>query len=310
MKKGFNLSDWALNHRSLVWYFMLVFLVAGLISYLDLGREEDPDFTVKTMVVQANWPGASVDETLNQVTDRLEKKLEELDTLDYTRSITTAGKSVVFVFLKDTTRAEQVKKSWTEVRHFLNDIQNTLPQGVLGPYFNDQFGDVYGNVYAFTSDGLSMRQLRDYAESTRTKILTLPNAGKVELIGAQDEAIYLEFSTRQIAALGLDQQAILQALQDQNAITPSGVVEAGPERISVRVSGQFNSEADLRAVNLRVNDRFFRLSDVATITRGYVDPPASIFRVNGHDAIGLGIGMKPNGNLLEFGAALDKMMSR
>ncbi|KAB2767482.1 efflux RND transporter permease subunit [Brucella anthropi] len=310
MKKGFNLSDWALNHRSLVWYFMLVFLVAGLISYLDLGREEDPDFTVKTMVVQANWPGASVDETLNQVTDRLEKKLEELDTLDYTRSITTAGKSVVFVFLKDTTRAEQVKKSWTEVRHFLNDIQNTLPQGVLGPYFNDQFGDVYGNVYAFTSDGLSMRQLRDYAESTRTKILTLPNAGKVELIGAQDEAIYLEFSTRQIAALGLDQQAILQALQDQNAITPSGVVEAGPERISVRVSGQFNSEADLRAVNLRVNDRFFRLSDVATITRGYVDPPASIFRVNGHDAIGLGIGMKPNGNLLEFGAALDKMMSQ
>jgi multidrug efflux pump subunit AcrB len=310
VKKGFNLSDWALNHRSLVWYFMLVFLVAGLISYLDLGREEDPDFTVKTMVVQANWPGASVDETLNQVTDRLEKKLEELDTLDYTRSITTAGKSVVFVFLKDTTRAEQVKKSWTEVRHFLNDIQNTLPQGVLGPYFNDQFGDVYGNVYAFTSDGLSMRQLRDYAESTRTKILTLPNAGKVELIGAQDEAIYLEFSTRQIAALGLDQQAILQALQDQNAITPSGVVEAGPERISVRVSGQFNSEADLRAVNLRVNDRFFRLSDVATITRGYVDPPASIFRVNGHDAIGLGIGMKPNGNLLEFGAALDKMMSQ
>ncbi|OIS91862.1 efflux RND transporter permease subunit [Brucella cytisi] len=310
MKKGFNLSDWALNHRSLVWYFMLVFLVAGLISYLDLGREEDPDFTVKTMVVQANWPGASVDETLNQVTDRLEKKLEELDTLDYTRSITTAGKSVVFVFLKDTTRAEQVKKSWTEVRHFLNDIQNTLPQGVLGPYFNDQFGDVYGNVYAFTSDGLSMRQLRDYAESTRTKILTLPNAGKVELIGAQGEAIYLEFSTRQIAALGLDQQAILQALQDQNAITPSGVVEAGPERISVRVSGQFNSEADLRAVNLRVNDRFFRLSDVATITRGYVDPPASIFRVNGHDAIGLGIGMKPNGNLLEFGAALDKMMSQ
>lgn len=310
MKKGFNLSDWALNHRSLVWYFMLVFLVAGLISYIDLGREEDPEFTVKTMVVQANWPGASVEETLNQVTDRLEKKLEELDTLDYTRSITTAGKSVVFVFLKDTTRAEQVKKSWTEVRHFLNDIQNTLPQGVYGPYFNDQFGDVYGNVYAFTSDGLSMRQLRDYAESTRTKILTLPNAGKVELIGAQDEAIYLEFSTRQVAALGLDQQAILQALQDQNAITPSGVVEAGPERISVRVSGQFTSEADLRAVNLRVNDRFFRLSDVATITRGYVDPPTSIFRVNGHDAIGLGIGMKPNGNLLEFGAALDKMMNQ
>ncbi|EFM55236.1 AcrB/AcrD/AcrF multidrug efflux protein [Brucella inopinata BO1] len=310
MKKGFNLSDWALNHRSLVWYFMLVFLVAGLVSYLDLGREEDPEFTVKTMVVQANWPGASIDETLNQVTDRLEKKLEELDTLDYTRSVTTAGKSVVFVFLKDTTRAQDVKKSWTEVRHLLTDIQNTLPQGVYGPYFNDQFGDVFGNIYAFTADGLSMRQLRDYAEDVRTKILTIPNAGKVELIGAQDEAIYLEFSTRQVAALGLDQQAILKALQDQNAITPSGVVQAGPERISVRVSGQFNSEADLRAVNLRVNNRFFRLSDVATITRGYIDPPTSIFRVNGEDSIGLGIGMKPNGNLLEFGAELDKMMDQ
>ena len=310
MKKGFNLSEWALKHRSLVWYFMFVFLVTGLISYFHLGRQEDPEFTVKTMVVQADWPGASVEETLNQVTDRLEKKLEELDTLDYTKSVTTAGKSVVFIYLKDTTRKEQVKTSWTDVRHFLNDIQNTLPQGVQGPYFNDQFGDVYGNVYAFTSDGLSMRQLRDYTENTRTKILTLPDAGKVELIGTQDEAIYLEFSTRQIAALGLDKQAILKALQDQNAITPSGVVEGGPERISVRVSGQFNSEADLLDVNLRVNDRYFRLSDVATIIRGYVDPPVSIFRVNGHDAIGLGIGMKPNGNLLKFGAALDKMMQQ
>lgn len=310
MKKGFNLSDWALNHRSLVWYFMLVFLVAGFVSYLELGREEDPEFTVKTMVVQANWPGASVEETLNQVTDRIEKKLEELETLDYTRSVTTAGQSVVFVFLKDTVRKRQVTDAWNEVRHMLDDIKPELPSGVYGPYYNDKFGDVFGNIFAFTADGLSMRQLRDYAEDVRAKILTLPNAGKVELIGAQDEAIYLEFSTRQVAALGLDQQAVLQALQDQNAITPSGVVQAGPERISVRVSGQFNSEADLRAVNLRVNDRFFRLSDVATITRGYVDPPTSIFRVNGADSIGLGIGMKPNGNLLEFGAALDKMMQQ
>ncbi len=310
MKEKFNLSDWALNHRSLVWYFMLVFLVAGLVSYLDLGREEDPEFTVKTMVVQASWPGASTNETLNQITDRIEKKLEELDTLDYTRSVTTPGKSVVFVFLKDTVRKKQVTDAWTEVRHMLDDIKPSLPEGVYGPYYNDKFGDVFGNIYAFTADGLSMRQLRDYAEDVRTKILTIPNAGKVELIGEQDEAIYLEFSTRQVAALGLDQQAILKALQDQNAITPSGVVQAGPERISVRVSGQFNSEADLRAVNLRVNNRFFRLSDVATITRGYVDPPSSIFRVNGQDSIGLGIGMKPNGNLLEFGQTLDRMMAQ
>lgn len=308
--KGFNLSDWALNHRSLVWYFMAVFLIAGVASYVKLGREEDPNFTIKTMVVQANWPGASVEETLNQITDRIEKKLEELDGLDFTRSVTTAGQSVVFVNLKSTVKAKDVEPSWVRVRNMLEDIRSSLPEGVYGPYFNDRFGDVFGNIYAFTSDGLSMRQLRDYVEDVRSRILTIENAGKVELIGAQDEAIYLEFSTRQIAALGLDQQAILDSLQAQNAITPSGVVQAGPERISVQVSGQFNSEEDLRAVNLRVNDRFFRLSDVATITRGYVDPPKSLFRVNGENAIGLAIGMKPNGNLLEFGQALEELMHK
>ena len=308
--KGFNLSDWALNHRSLVWYFMAVFLVAGVASYVKLGREEDPHFTIKTMVVQANWPGASVEETLNQVTDRIEKKLEELDGLDFTRSVTTAGQSVVFVNLKSTVKARDVEPSWVRVRNMLEDIRSSLPEGVHGPFFNDRFGDVFGNIYAFTSDGLSMRQLRDHVEDVRSRILTLPNAGKVELIGAQDEAIYLEFSTRQVAALGLDQQAILESLQAQNAITPSGVVQAGPERISVQVSGQFTSEEDLRAVNLRVNDRFFRLSDVATITRGYADPPKSLFRVNGEPAIGLAIGMKPNGNLLEFGEALEALMQK
>ncbi|WP_275592344.1 efflux RND transporter permease subunit [Aquamicrobium sp. NLF2-7] len=308
--KGFNLSDWALNHRSLVWYFMAVFLIAGVASYVKLGREEDPNFTIKTMVVQANWPGASVEETLNQITDRIEKKLEELDGLDFTRSVTTAGQSVVFVNLKSTVKAKDVEPSWVRVRNMLEDIRSSLPEGVYGPYFNDRFGDVFGNIYAFTSDGLSMRQLRDYVEDVRSRILTIENAGKVELIGAQDEAIYLEFSTRQIAALGLDQQAILDSLQAQNAITPSGVVQAGPERISVQVSGQFNSEEDLRAVNLRVNDRFFRLSDVATITRGYIDPPKSLFRVNGENAIGLAIGMKPNGNLLEFGQALEELMHK
>ncbi|EXL09391.1 ACR family transporter [Aquamicrobium defluvii] len=308
--KGFNLSDWALNHRSLVWYFMAVFLIAGVVSYVKLGREEDPHFTIKTMVVQANWPGASVEETLNQVTDRIEKKLEELDGLDFTRSVTTAGQSVVFVNLKSTIKGKEVEPNWVRVRNMLDDIRSTLPEGVYGPYYNDRFGDVFGNIYAFTADGLSMRQLRDYAEDVRSRILTIANAGKVELIGAQDEAIYLEFSTRQVAALGLDQQAILDSLQAQNAITPSGVVQAGPERISVQVSGQFTSEEDLRAVNLRVNDRFFRLSDVATITRGYVDPPKSLFRVNGETAIGLAIGMKPNGNLLEFGTALEALMQK
>ncbi|WP_281434851.1 efflux RND transporter permease subunit [Mesorhizobium caraganae] len=306
--KGFNLSDWALSHRSLVWYFMLVFVVAGIFSYLNLGREEDPNFTIKTMIVQANWPGASVNETVRQVTDRIEKKLEELDSLDFTRSVTTAGKTVIFVNLKDTTKARDVVSNWTQVRNMVNDIAPQFPQGVQGPFFNDRFGDVFGNIYAFTSDGLTPRQLRDYVEDVRTQILTVPNAGKVDLVGAQDEAIYLEFSTRQIAALGLNQQAIVASLQAQNAITPSGVVESGPERVSVRVGGQFTSEESLRGINLRVNDRFFRLSDVATIRRGYEDPPTALFRFNGQDAIGLAIGMKPNANLLEFGAALEKKM--
>ncbi|WP_406873199.1 efflux RND transporter permease subunit [Aminobacter sp. P9b] len=306
--KGFNLSDWALSHRSMVWYFMLIFTIAGVFAYLNLGREEDPSFTIKTMLIQANWPGASVDETTRQVTDRIEKKLEELESLDFSRSVTTAGQTIIFVNLKPTTKARDVAPTWVQVRNMVGDLRSNFPQGVQGPFFNDRFGDVFGNVYAFTSDGLSMRQLRDHVETVRTRILTIPNAGKVELIGAQDEVIYLEFSTRQIAALGLNQQAVIASLQSQNAIAPSGVIQAGSERIAVRVGGQFTSEESLRAINLRVNDRFFRLSDVATISRGYVDPPTALFRVNGEPAIGLAIGMKPNANLLEFGEALKELM--
>lgn len=306
--KRFNLSDWALEHRSLVWYFMLVFIVAGVFAYINLGREEDPSFTIKTMLIQANWPGASVDEQAKQVTDRIEKKLEELDKLDFTRSVTTAGRTIVFVNLKDNTKARDVVPTWLQVRNMIEDIKPQFPQGVLGPFYNDRFGDVFGNVYAFTSDGLSPRQLRDYVETVRAEVLTVPNAGKVELIGARDEVIYLEFSTRQIAALGLNQQQIIASLQAQNAIAPSGVIQSGPEQVSVRVTGQFSSEESLRAINLRVNNRFFRLSDVATITRGYTDPPASLFRFNGEDAIGLAVGMKPNANLLDFGKALEHKM--
>ncbi|MBR2692151.1 MAG: efflux RND transporter permease subunit [Aquamicrobium sp.] len=306
--KRFNLSDWALEHRSLVWYFMLVFVVAGVFAYINLGREEDPSFTIKTMLIQANWPGASVDEQAKQVTDRIEKKLEELDKLDFTRSVTTAGRTIVFVNLKDNTKARDVVSTWLQVRNMIEDIKPQFPQGVLGPFYNDRFGDVFGNIYAFTSDGLSPRQLRDYVENVRAEVLTVPNAGKVELIGARDEVIYLEFSTRQIAALGLNQQQIIASLQAQNAIAPSGVIQSGPEQVSVRVTGQFSSEESLRAINLRVNNRFFRLSDVATITRGYTDPPASLFRFNGEDAIGLAVGMKPNANLLDFGKALEHKM--
>jgi multidrug efflux pump subunit AcrB len=307
---SFNLSDWALRHRSVVWYFMIAFMAAGLFSYLKLGREEDPSFTIKTMLIQAKWPGASAEETTRQVTERIEKKLEELESLDYTKSITTAGQTTVFVMLRETTKARDVDPTWARVRNMIADIKPDFPQGVVGPAFNDRFGDVFGNIYAFTSDGLTQRQLRDRVEEARAQVLQVPNVGRVDIVGAQDEVIYLEFSTRKVAALGLDQRSIVSSLQAQNAIAPSGVLQAGPERISVRVNGQFTSEESLKAINLRVNDRFFPLTDVATITRGYADPPASLFRFKGEPAIGLTIGMKAGANLLEFGTALKQEMTR
>ncbi|MBB3937034.1 efflux RND transporter permease subunit [Aureimonas phyllosphaerae] len=306
--KGFNLSEWALQHRSLAWYFMIVFAVAGALSYLNLGREEDPNFTIKTMIIQANWPGASLEDTVNQVTERIEKKLEELPQIDYTKSLTSPGSTTVYLYLLDTTQAEDVPQQWVRARNLIRDIQPEMPSGVQGPFFNDDFGDVYGNIYALTADGVSPRQLRDYAEAARAKILGVPNVGKVNLIGAQDEVIYLEFSVREIASLGLSQQTIIDALAAQNAVVPSGTIDADGERITVRVNGQFASEDSLRNVNLWINDRFFRLSDVARIVRTYEDPPQALFRYKGEPALGLAIGMKAGANLLEFGEALSTEM--
>ncbi len=308
MKGNFNLSEWALKHQSFVWYLMFVALLMGVFSYMKLGREEDPSFTIKTMVIQTRWPGATVDETLEQVTDRIEKKLEELDSLDYVKSYTRPGESTVMVFLRDTTSAEAIPEIWYQVRKKIDDIRGQFPQGLQGPAFNDEFGDVYGSIYAFTADGFSMRQLRDYVEKVRVDIRSVEGLGKVEMVGQQDEVIYLNFSTRKLAALGLDQRQVVQSLQSQNAVTPAGVIEAGPERISVRTSGQFASEKDLAAVNLRLNDRFYRLSDIADITRGYTDPPKPLFRYNGKPAIGLAIAMKKGGNIQAFGKALHERM--
>ena len=258
------------------------------------------------MVVQANWPGASTQEMTDQIADRIEKKLEELPALDYTRSLTTPGQTIVFVYLRDSTPGQQVADNWQQVRNMLGDIRAEFPAGMMGPFFNDRFGDVYGNIYAFTGDGLSPRQLRDYVEAARASVLGVPDIGRVDIVGAQPEAIYLEFSTRKIAGLGLNQQAIIASLRSQNAITPSGIVQAGPERISLRVSGQFTSEESLRSINLSVNDKFFPLTEVATIRRGYAEPPTSLFRVNGEPAIALAIGMKSGANLLKFGQALEE----
>ncbi|MBX8539865.1 efflux RND transporter permease subunit [Pseudomonas cichorii] len=308
MKGSFNLSEWAIKHQSFVWYLMFVALLMGVFSYMKLGREEDPSFTIKTMVIQTRWPGATVDETLKQVTDRIEKKLEELDSLDYVKSYTRPGESTVFVYLRDTTSAKDIPQIWYQVRKKIDDIRGQFPQGLQGPAFNDEFGDVFGSIYAFTADGFSMRQLRDYVEKVRADIREVPGLGKVEMIGQQDEVIYLNFSTRKLAALGLDQRQVVQSLQSQNAVTPAGVIEAGPERISVRTSGQFASEKDLAAVNLRLNDRFYRLSDIAEISRGYTDPPKPLFRYNGKPAIGLSIAMQKGGNIQEFGKALHERM--
>ena len=304
MKGPFNLSEWALKHQSFIWYLMFVALLMGVFSYFNLGREEDPSFTIKTMVIQSKWPGATQEETLKQITDRIEKKLEELDSLDYVKSYTRPGESTVYVYLRDTTGAKDIPEIWYQVRKKINDIRYQFPQGIQGPSFNDEFGDVFGSIYAFTADGLTLRQLRDYVEQARMEIRGVPGLGKIEMVGQQDEVLYLNFSTRKLAALGIDERQVVQSLQSQNAVTPAGVIEAGPERISVRTSGKFASEKDLAEVNLKLNDRYYRLADIAEISRGYVDPASPEFRFNGKPAIGLAIAMQKGGNVQAFGKAL------
>jgi multidrug efflux pump subunit AcrB len=298
---GFNLSDWALRHRSFVIYLMFAAAIAGFWSYGKLGREEDPPFTIKTMVVKTMWPGATAGDTLQQVTDRIEKKLEELPNLDYVKSYTKPGESVVFVTLKDTVSGQATQPLWYQVRKKIDDIRYTLPSGISGPFFNDEFGDTYSLIFALTSDGFSHRELHDIGNRLRAELLRVRDVAKVELVGVQDEKIYLEFSTQQIAALGLDSNALVQALQGQNALVPSGTVDAGPERIAIRVSGEFTSEESLKAVNFRFQDRFFRLSDIATVRRAYVEPSQPMFRFNGQPAIGLAVSMATGGDVLALG---------
>ncbi|MFZ1726086.1 MAG: efflux RND transporter permease subunit [Albidovulum sp.] len=306
----FNLSDWALNHRSFVWFLMVVSLIAGTMSYIGIGREEDPNFSIKVMIISAALPGADVQETLTQVTDRIEKKLADLDALDFTRSTTRAGQSIVYVELLPTTKARDLPNIWQTVRNMMADIRPEFPQEFAGFQFNNNFGDVFGNIYAFTSDGFSPREVRDYAEGVRRAVQGLDDSGKVEIFGTRDEVIYLEFSTERLAGLGLNQQAVQATLAAQNAILPSGVINAGPERVLVRVGGQFADTGSLEEINLRVGDRFFRLVDVADIRRGYQDPPSELFRWNGQEAVGLAVGMRKGANIIDFGAKLDAVMAQ
>jgi multidrug efflux pump subunit AcrB len=305
---GFNASAWALEHKSFVGFLMAMMVFAGILSYRQLGRDEDPPFTIKTMVVRAYWPGATAEETARQVTERLEKALQSLQYLDYIASYSKPGEATLMVTLKDSTLPEAVPDQWYQVRKKISDIRQTLPLGTQGPFFNDEFGDVYAVVYAFTADGFSYRELRDSVESARSDLLRVPNVGKVDLIGVQNEVVYIDFSTREMAGRGIDTEMLAESLRSQNSVIASGVMETSRERVAIRVSGELDSQQSIEQLNVKVNGRLVPLRDIATVHRGYEDPPSTLFRYNGAPAIGLGIGMSKGGNILEVGANIDSMM--
>jgi multidrug efflux pump subunit AcrB len=232
----FNLSGWALGHRSFIVYCMLALTVVGAISYYRLGRNEDPAFTFRTMVVQAAWPGATLQETIDQVTERIERTLKETPGLDFLRSYTSAGLATIFVTLKGSTPASEVPDIWYHVRKSVGDIRHTLPAGVVGPGFNDEFGDTFGIIYGFTADGFTHRELRDHVEAVRARLLRVPDVSKVEILGTQDETIIVEFSTEKMAGLGVDRGDVIAALRAQNAVTPAGTLQTGDEKLALRVS--------------------------------------------------------------------------
>jgi multidrug efflux pump subunit AcrB len=305
---GFNLSEWSIRNRSVVVYLMILLAIAGALTFAKLGRAEDPVFTIRTMVVQAVWPGATLDETLLQVTERLERTLQEVPNLDNLRSFTNAGRTVIFVDLLGSAQGRAVEDSWYQVRKKISDIRHTLPQGIIGPFFNDEFGDTFGTIYGFTADGFTFRELRDYVENIRTRLLNVPDVSKIDVLGAQDEAVYVDFSLEKLAGLGLDPSMLTAALQAQNIVRPSGVLRTGNETISLQVSGAFASEQDLLDVNIAAGGRILRLRDVADIHRGFADPPQPMFRVNGKPAIGLAIAMIDGGDILALGRNLEAEM--
>jgi len=306
----FNLSGWALRHRSLVVYFMIIAVAAGVLSYFRLGRNEDPSFIIKTMVVQAAWPGATVEDTLKQVTERLERSLQETPHLDFLRSYTAAGVTTIFVNLKGSASEQQVSDTWYHVRKSIGDMRHTLPAGIVGPGFNDEFGDTFGIIYGFTADGFTHRELRDYVEDIRSELLQVPDVSKIEVLGAQDERIFVEFSMKELASLGIDRTALIAALQAQNVVRPAGTIQTGNEALSLRVSGAFRSEQDILDVNFSVEGRMLRLSDIARVRRSYADPPQPLFRVNGEPAIGLAIAMREGGDILALGKNIKQAMNR
>ncbi len=308
--KSFNLSEWALAHQQLVLYLIVAFLLAGVIAYGNLGQAEDPDFTIKVIVINTQWPGASAEEVELQITEKLEKKLQETPWLDHVRSFSRPGQSMIFVLLKDYTPPKEVPEVWYQVRKKISDIRQTLPRGAQGPFINDEFGDTFGTIFAFTADGFSYAQMKDYADQARRELLRLPNIAKVELLGEQPEKIYIEISHQKLATLGIDPLVIFNVLDAQNSMTPAGSVDTASDRIYLRVSGDFESVESIREIGIRANNRLFRLGDIARVYRGYADPPALKMRYQRQDAIGLAVSMAKGGDIIELGKQLAPALAR
>ena len=308
--KNFNLSEWALRHQSFVLYCIVVLGVIGVLSYTRLGQSEDPPFTFKLMTVRTGWPGATAREIEQQVTERIEKKLQEMPEINYLRSFSRPGESLVFVAIKDSEPAARMPEIFYQVRKKVGDIRGQLPAGIVGPTFNDEFGDTFGNIYAITGDGFSYAEIKDAAERIKKDLLRIPDVAKVELLGEQDEKIFVEMANVKIANLGLDVNTIVATLQAQNVLTPAGSFETGAERIYLRTSGDFESVESVRAIPIRAGGRTFRLGDIANVTRGYVDPPVSKLRYMGREGLGIGVSMRKGGDILTLGGNLDRELDR
>jgi multidrug efflux pump len=306
----FNLSAAALRYRELTLFFLLAIAIAGAMAYFRLGQREDPDFAFRAMVIRTLWPGATAEQVDRQVTDRIEKKLQEVPYYKFTRSHSKPGESLIVLELLDTAPPAEVPGIWYQVRKKVGDIRQTLPPEALGPFYNDEFGDVYGSIYAFTADGFALSELRDYVERVRQEVLRLPNVSKAELVGVQEDRIFVEIAPKRLAALGIDPQSIGQALAVQNAIVSPGSVETRDNQVALRVTGQLDSVQAVSDLRLRANDQTFRLGDIAKIWRGYADPPVSMMRFGGKEALGLSVSMLRNGDVLKLGEDLKRTMAR
>jgi multidrug efflux pump subunit AcrB len=309
--KSFNLTEWSLRNKELVYFLIALTFIAGIFSYQKLGRMEDPDFTIRTMVVSVSWPGASAREVEEQVTDKIEKKLQDLPGLDYLKSYSKPEQSLIYVNLKETSVKEaQVRPLWLEARNLVNDVKGSLPSGVVGPFFNDRFDDVFGNVYALTGDGYNYEELREQAEKIRRTLIRIHNVKKVELIGEQTEKIYVEIETIKLAQLGMSPTDITSAIQAQNAMTPSGMLETSTDNVYLRVSGMFERIEDLKSLPIRAGGRTFRLADIAKVERSFVEPMEGKFFFNGQPAIGIAVSMERGGNILDLGESLKSQIER